>query len=76
MSVLRDDAFSDSLSQKADSEASSGPHQEDRASSRNDRRSPCEHTPEHRFGAALGRYSRLHRSSKTCTCVGVGFVTL
>uniref|UniRef100_A0A673Y792 SLIT-ROBO Rho GTPase activating protein 3 n=1 Tax=Salmo trutta TaxID=8032 RepID=A0A673Y792_SALTR len=50
-----DDAFSDSLSGKAESEASSGPHQEDRdrTSSRNqdhDRSSPCEHTqhtPEH-----------------------------
>ncbi|XP_041743797.1 SLIT-ROBO Rho GTPase-activating protein 3 isoform X1 [Coregonus clupeaformis] len=58
-----DDAFSDSLSGKAESEASSGPHQEDRdrTSSRNhdhDRSSPCEHTqhtPEHRYGAALGR---------------------
>uniref|UniRef100_A0A6Q2WWJ6 SLIT-ROBO Rho GTPase activating protein 3 n=1 Tax=Esox lucius TaxID=8010 RepID=A0A6Q2WWJ6_ESOLU len=52
-----DDAFSDSLSGKAES----GPHQEDRdrTSSRNhDRSSPCEHTqhtPEHRYGPALGR---------------------
>ncbi|XP_035634159.1 SLIT-ROBO Rho GTPase-activating protein 3-like isoform X1 [Oncorhynchus keta] len=58
-----DDAFSDSLSGKPESEASSGPHQEDRdrTSSRNqdhDRSSPCEHTqhtPDHRYGAALGR---------------------
>uniref|UniRef100_A0A8C7T4F8 SLIT-ROBO Rho GTPase-activating protein 1 n=1 Tax=Oncorhynchus mykiss TaxID=8022 RepID=A0A8C7T4F8_ONCMY len=56
-----EDAFSDSLSWKAGSEASSGPHQEDRdrTSSRNrDRSSPCEHrqhTPEHHYGDALGR---------------------
>uniref|UniRef100_A0A8C8M0M1 SLIT-ROBO Rho GTPase-activating protein 1 n=1 Tax=Oncorhynchus tshawytscha TaxID=74940 RepID=A0A8C8M0M1_ONCTS len=56
-----EDAFSDSLSWKAESEASSGPHQEDRdrTSSRNrDRSSPCEHrqhTPEHHYGDALGR---------------------
>eukprot|EP00064_Thunnus_orientalis_P011659 superscaffoldBa00001703_g11690 len=48
-----DDAFSDNM-QRTDSEASSGPHHDDRASSRNDRQSPCEHTPEHRFGPALG----------------------
>uniref|UniRef100_A0A8C8GX19 SLIT-ROBO Rho GTPase activating protein 3 n=1 Tax=Oncorhynchus tshawytscha TaxID=74940 RepID=A0A8C8GX19_ONCTS len=57
----QEDAFSDSLSWKAESEASSGPHQEDRdrTSSRNrDRSSPCEHrqhTPEHHYGDALGR---------------------
>ncbi|KAI3369397.1 hypothetical protein L3Q82_007631 [Scortum barcoo] len=49
-----DDAFSDSI-QRADSEASSGLHHDERAPSRTDRQSPCEHTPEHRFGAALGR---------------------
>uniref|UniRef100_A0A7N8Y865 SLIT-ROBO Rho GTPase-activating protein 3-like n=1 Tax=Mastacembelus armatus TaxID=205130 RepID=A0A7N8Y865_9TELE len=49
-----DDAFSDNL-QRTDSEASSGLHHDDRAPSRNERQSPCEHTPEHRFGAALGR---------------------
>ncbi|XP_070758042.1 SLIT-ROBO Rho GTPase-activating protein 3-like isoform X3 [Enoplosus armatus] len=49
-----DDAFSDSL-QRTDSEASSVSHHDERASSRNDHQSPCEHTPEHRFGAALGR---------------------
>uniref|UniRef100_A0A4W5LCL5 SLIT-ROBO Rho GTPase-activating protein 1 n=1 Tax=Hucho hucho TaxID=62062 RepID=A0A4W5LCL5_9TELE len=60
-----DDAFSDSLSLKAESEASSGPHQEDRdrTSSRNrDRSSPCEHrqhTPEHHYGDALGRWVRV-----------------
>ncbi|XP_026203026.1 SLIT-ROBO Rho GTPase-activating protein 3-like isoform X2 [Anabas testudineus] len=47
-----DDAFSDSM-QRAESEAGSGLHHDDRAPSR--RQSPCEHTPEHRFGAALGR---------------------
>ncbi|XP_038872153.1 SLIT-ROBO Rho GTPase-activating protein 3-like [Salvelinus namaycush] len=56
-----DDAFSDNLSWKAESEASSGPHQEDRdrSSSKNhDRSSPCEHrqhTPEHHYGDALER---------------------
>uniref|UniRef100_A0A4W5LCK3 SLIT-ROBO Rho GTPase-activating protein 1 n=1 Tax=Hucho hucho TaxID=62062 RepID=A0A4W5LCK3_9TELE len=60
-----DDAFSDSLSLKAESEASSGPHQEDRdrTSSRNrDRSSPCEHrqhTPEHHYGDALGRWLHI-----------------
>ncbi|KAG7244664.1 hypothetical protein INR49_029683 [Caranx melampygus] len=49
-----DDAFSDSH-HRTDSEASSGVQHDDRASSRNERQSPCEHTPEHRFGAALGR---------------------
>lgn len=50
-----DDAFSDSV-QRTDSAASSGPHHDERASSRNDRRSPpSEHTPERQFGAALGR---------------------
>ncbi|XP_070815613.1 SLIT-ROBO Rho GTPase-activating protein 3-like isoform X1 [Chaetodon trifascialis] len=49
-----DDAFSDNI-QRTESAASSGPHHDERASSRNDRQSPCEHTPEHRFGAALGR---------------------
>uniref|UniRef100_UPI0037E715E0 SLIT-ROBO Rho GTPase-activating protein 3-like isoform X2 n=1 Tax=Semicossyphus pulcher TaxID=241346 RepID=UPI0037E715E0 len=47
-----DDAFSDST-QRTDSTASSGPPE--RAGSRNEHQSPCEHTPEHRFGAALGR---------------------
>ncbi|XP_040015382.1 SLIT-ROBO Rho GTPase-activating protein 3-like isoform X2 [Xiphias gladius] len=48
-----DDAFSDGI-QRTDGEAS-GPHHDDRVTSRNERQSPCEHTPEHRFGAALGR---------------------
>uniref|UniRef100_A0A4W6D5Y7 SLIT-ROBO Rho GTPase-activating protein 1 n=1 Tax=Lates calcarifer TaxID=8187 RepID=A0A4W6D5Y7_LATCA len=51
-----DDAFTDGI-HRTDSEASSGPHHDDRASSRNEHQSPCEHTPEHRFGAALGRWS-------------------
>uniref|UniRef100_A0A8B9EG79 SLIT-ROBO Rho GTPase activating protein 3 n=1 Tax=Anser cygnoides TaxID=8845 RepID=A0A8B9EG79_ANSCY len=38
-----DDAFSDSLSQKADSEASSGPLLDDKASSKNDIQSPTDH---------------------------------
>ncbi|XP_044024175.1 SLIT-ROBO Rho GTPase-activating protein 3-like isoform X3 [Siniperca chuatsi] len=50
-----DDAFSDNI-QRTDSEASSVPHHDERASTRNDHQSPCEHTPEHRFGAALGRW--------------------
>uniref|UniRef100_A0A671U132 SLIT-ROBO Rho GTPase-activating protein 1 n=1 Tax=Sparus aurata TaxID=8175 RepID=A0A671U132_SPAAU len=49
-----DDAFSDSL-QRSDSGASSGPHHDERAPSRNEHQPPCEHTPEHRYGAALGR---------------------
>uniref|UniRef100_A0A665U4W1 SLIT-ROBO Rho GTPase-activating protein 1 n=1 Tax=Echeneis naucrates TaxID=173247 RepID=A0A665U4W1_ECHNA len=53
-----DDAFSDSM-QRTDNEASSGPHHDSRASSRNERQSPCEHTPEHCFGAALGRYGHF-----------------
>ncbi|KAF1391768.1 hypothetical protein PFLUV_G00045510 [Perca fluviatilis] len=49
-----DDAFSDSIPRN-DSAPSSGPHHDERASSRNERQSPCEHTPERRFGAAFGR---------------------
>uniref|UniRef100_A0A4W5M4G9 SLIT-ROBO Rho GTPase activating protein 3 n=1 Tax=Hucho hucho TaxID=62062 RepID=A0A4W5M4G9_9TELE len=68
-----DDAFSDSLSGKAESEASSGPHQEDRdrTASRNqdhDRSSPCEHTqhtPEHRYGAYLVKLCVLQDIEKT-----------
>lgn len=51
----RDDAFSDNLSQKADSEASSGPLLDDKASSKNDLQSPCEHNPEYPFGGVMGR---------------------
>ncbi|MGH0114848.1 UNVERIFIED_CONTAM: hypothetical protein FKN15_064090 [Acipenser sinensis] len=50
-----DDAFSDSLSQKADSEASSGPLLDDKASSKNDIQSPCEHLPDYSFGGVMGR---------------------
>ncbi|KAG5275072.1 hypothetical protein AALO_G00143240 [Alosa alosa] len=50
-----DDAFSDNLSQKADSEASSGPVLDDKSSSKNDLQSPCEHNPEYPFGGVMGR---------------------
>nr|XP_023646797.1 SLIT-ROBO Rho GTPase-activating protein 3 isoform X2 [Paramormyrops kingsleyae] len=50
-----DDAFSDSLSQKADSEASSGPLLDDKASSKNDMPSPCEASPDYGFGGVMGR---------------------
>uniref|UniRef100_A0A8C8BQD6 SLIT-ROBO Rho GTPase activating protein 3 n=1 Tax=Otus sunia TaxID=257818 RepID=A0A8C8BQD6_9STRI len=56
-----DDAFSDSLSQKADSEASSGPLLDDKASSKNDIQSPTDHIVDYGFvrlrsdGAAIPR---------------------
>ncbi|XP_057702123.1 SLIT-ROBO Rho GTPase-activating protein 3 isoform X2 [Corythoichthys intestinalis] len=50
-----DDAFSDSLSQKADSEASSGPPLDDKSSSKNDGPSPCEQSPDYSFGGVMGR---------------------
>ncbi|KAJ7999208.1 hypothetical protein DPEC_G00213060 [Dallia pectoralis] len=50
-----DDAFSDNLSQKADSEASSGPLLDDKASSKNDVPSPCEHSPDYNCGGVMGR---------------------
>uniref|UniRef100_A0A8C3LXG2 SLIT-ROBO Rho GTPase activating protein 3 n=1 Tax=Chrysolophus pictus TaxID=9089 RepID=A0A8C3LXG2_CHRPC len=56
-----DDAFSDSLSQKADSEASSGPLLDDKASSKNDIQSPTDHLVDYGFvrlrsdGAAIPR---------------------
>ncbi|KAM6981058.1 SLIT-ROBO Rho GTPase-activating protein 3-like isoform 2-T2 [Aplochiton taeniatus] len=50
-----DEAFTDAVGHRADSEASSGTHLDDRASPRTVPHSPCEHTPEHRYGAALGR---------------------
>ncbi|XP_009198544.2 SLIT-ROBO Rho GTPase-activating protein 3 isoform X4 [Macaca nemestrina] len=53
-----DDAFSDSLSQKADSEASSGPLLDDKASSKNDLQSPTEHISDYGFGGVMGRTSR------------------
>ncbi|XP_077458103.1 SLIT-ROBO Rho GTPase-activating protein 3 isoform X2 [Stigmatopora argus] len=49
-----DDAFSDSLSQKADSEASSGPIIDEKGSSRNDGPSPCDQSPDYSFGV-MGR---------------------
>ncbi|XP_075687968.1 SLIT-ROBO Rho GTPase-activating protein 3 isoform X1 [Rhinoderma darwinii] len=50
-----DDAFSDNLSQKADSEASSGPLLDDKSSSKNDIQSPTEHLQEYTFAGVLGR---------------------
>ncbi|KAM6062305.1 SLIT-ROBO Rho GTPase-activating protein 3 isoform 2-T2 [Chlamydotis macqueenii] len=50
-----DDAFSDSLSQKADSEASSGPLLDDKASSKNDIQSPTDHIMDYGFGGVMGR---------------------
>ncbi|KAJ4947349.1 hypothetical protein JOQ06_009385, partial [Pogonophryne albipinna] len=49
-----DDAFSDSI-QRTNSAGSGGLQHDERAPSRNDHQSPCEHTPERHFGAALGR---------------------
>uniref|UniRef100_A0A7N6A892 SLIT-ROBO Rho GTPase-activating protein 3 n=1 Tax=Anabas testudineus TaxID=64144 RepID=A0A7N6A892_ANATE len=50
-----DDAFSDNLSQKADSEASSGPLLDEKGSSKNDAPSPCEQSPDYSFGGGMGR---------------------
>ncbi|XP_034441895.1 SLIT-ROBO Rho GTPase-activating protein 3 isoform X3 [Hippoglossus hippoglossus] len=50
-----DDAFSDNLSQKADSEASSGPLVDDKSSSKNEVPSPCEQSPDYNFGGVMGR---------------------
>ncbi|XP_062257141.1 SLIT-ROBO Rho GTPase-activating protein 3 isoform X2 [Platichthys flesus] len=50
-----DDAFSDNLSQKADSEASSGPLLDDKSSSKNEVPSPCEQSPDYNFGGVMGR---------------------
>ncbi|XP_060897900.1 SLIT-ROBO Rho GTPase-activating protein 3 isoform X2 [Labrus mixtus] len=50
-----DDAFSDNLSQKADSEASSGPLLDDKGSFKNDALSPCEPSSDYNFGAVMGR---------------------
>uniref|UniRef100_A0A8C9XJX8 SLIT-ROBO Rho GTPase activating protein 3 n=1 Tax=Sander lucioperca TaxID=283035 RepID=A0A8C9XJX8_SANLU len=54
-----DDAFSDNLSQKADSEASSGPLLDDKGSSKNDVPSPCEQSPDYNFGGVMGRWMQL-----------------
>uniref|UniRef100_A0A672Q429 SLIT-ROBO Rho GTPase activating protein 3 n=1 Tax=Sinocyclocheilus grahami TaxID=75366 RepID=A0A672Q429_SINGR len=77
--LFRDDAFSDSLSQKADSEASSGPLLDDKASSKNDLQSPCEPSPDYNFGGVMGRsvadYAEfcliffIKSKSKTKNCV-------
>lgn len=56
---FRDDAFSDNLSQKADSEASSGPLLDDKGSSKNDVPSPCEQSPDYNFGGVMGRWIQL-----------------
>lgn len=56
---FRDDAFSDNLSQKADSEASSGPLLDDKGSSKNDAPSPCEQSPDYNFGGVMGRWIHL-----------------
>ncbi|XP_023661294.1 SLIT-ROBO Rho GTPase-activating protein 3-like [Paramormyrops kingsleyae] len=50
-----DDAFSDSLSQKADSEVSSRASLDSKASSRNDVHSPCEPSADYGFLGVLGR---------------------
>ncbi|XP_061778681.1 SLIT-ROBO Rho GTPase-activating protein 3 isoform X1 [Nerophis ophidion] len=50
-----DDTFSDNLSQKADSEASSGPLMDDKGSSKNDNPSPCDQSPDYTFGGVMGR---------------------
>ncbi|XP_061910124.1 SLIT-ROBO Rho GTPase-activating protein 3 isoform X2 [Entelurus aequoreus] len=50
-----DDTFSDNLSQKADSEASSGPLMDDKGSSKNDNPSPSDQSPDYTFGGVMGR---------------------
>ncbi|XP_028301786.1 SLIT-ROBO Rho GTPase-activating protein 3-like isoform X2 [Gouania willdenowi] len=49
-----DDAFSDSIP-RTDSDTSSGARHGERPSSRSERQSPCELTPDNRFGVAVGR---------------------
>lgn len=51
---IRDDAFTESVPRA--NNAGSGAQHEERGTSRNDHQSPCEHTPEHRYGAAVGRW--------------------
>ncbi|XP_003973410.2 SLIT-ROBO Rho GTPase-activating protein 3-like isoform X1 [Takifugu rubripes] len=48
-----DDAFTESVPRP--NNAGSGAQHDERGTSRNDHPSPCEHTPEHRYGAAVGR---------------------
>lgn len=50
-----DDAFSDNLSQKADSEASSGPILDDKGSCKNDEPSPSEQAHDFNYGGYMGR---------------------
>ncbi|KAJ8265404.1 hypothetical protein COCON_G00145030 [Conger conger] len=65
-----DDAFSDSLSQKADSEASSGPLLDDKSSSKNDVQSPCEPPLDYSFGRVLGRVRLQSDGAVTPRCRG------
>lgn len=58
---FRDDAFSDNLSQKADSEASSGPLLDEKGSCRNDLPSPCEQSSDYSFGGGMGRWIELKK---------------
>uniref|UniRef100_A0A8C4HX63 SLIT-ROBO Rho GTPase activating protein 3 n=1 Tax=Dicentrarchus labrax TaxID=13489 RepID=A0A8C4HX63_DICLA len=51
----RHNGVDDNLSQKADSEASSGPLLDDKSSSKNDAPSPCEQSPDYNFGGVMGR---------------------
>ncbi|XP_067360431.1 SLIT-ROBO Rho GTPase-activating protein 3 isoform X4 [Channa argus] len=62
-----DDAFSDNLSQKADSEASSGPMVDDKSSSKNEVLSPCEQSPDYNFGGEIGRV-RLRSDGAAIPC--------
>uniref|UniRef100_A0A7N8WPI9 SLIT-ROBO Rho GTPase activating protein 3 n=1 Tax=Mastacembelus armatus TaxID=205130 RepID=A0A7N8WPI9_9TELE len=51
----RHNGVDDNLSQKADSEASSGPLLDDKGSSKNDAPSPCEQSTDYNFGGVMGR---------------------
>lgn len=55
---VRDDAFTDSVPRT--NNAASGPQHDERSTPRKDHQSPCEHTPEHRYGSAVGRWESLH----------------
>uniref|UniRef100_A0A4W6G1X4 SLIT-ROBO Rho GTPase-activating protein 3 n=1 Tax=Lates calcarifer TaxID=8187 RepID=A0A4W6G1X4_LATCA len=61
-----DDAFSDNLSQKADSEASSGPLLDDKGSCKNDVPSPCEQSPDYNFGGVMGRMADTPPRAAAC----------
>ncbi|KAK7916707.1 hypothetical protein WMY93_012468 [Mugilogobius chulae] len=50
-----DDAFSDNLSQKADSEASSGPLLDEKGSCKNDEPSPSDQGQDYNYGGYIGR---------------------